>query len=168
MQMIECRGELLTYVGWHIPCIPRLWEKLFRIQVHVFLSSGSCMNENVVFIDNIFRSLCSHFVGLSSPTHSLFIQKKSFFGKRQITWHYTVLAGLVQFVENFPRCSLMDRLLWCDRSQFRHLYFHEPIMVLIFLYSGQEPMVSAVASSIGRTELFPFLGGNLMKVGGIN
>ena len=27
----------------------------------VFLSSGSCMNENVVFIDNIFRPLCSHF-----------------------------------------------------------------------------------------------------------
>ena len=37
------------------------------------------MNENVVFIDNIFRPLCSHFVGLSSPTHSLLIQKKGFF-----------------------------------------------------------------------------------------
>ena len=56
-----------------------LWEKLFRIQVHVFLCCGSCMNENVVFIDNIFRSLCSQFAGSSSPTHSLFNQKKSFF-----------------------------------------------------------------------------------------
>ena len=34
---------------------------------------------DVVFIDNIFRPLCNHFVGLSSPTLSLFIQKKSFF-----------------------------------------------------------------------------------------
>ena len=34
---------------------------------------------DVVFIENIFRPLCNHFVGLSSPTLSLFIQKKSFF-----------------------------------------------------------------------------------------
>ena len=39
-------------------------------------SSGSCMNENVVFIDNIFLPFCSHFVGSSSPTHSLFNQKR--------------------------------------------------------------------------------------------
>ena len=55
-------------------------------------SCGSCMNENVVFIDNIFHPFCSHFVGSSSPTHSLFNQKKSFFGKRQITWHYVSRA----------------------------------------------------------------------------
>ena len=100
------------------------------------------------FIENIFRPLCSHFVRLSSPTHSLFTQKKSFYGKRQITWHYISRAGSI--VENLPRCSLMDRLLLCDRSQFRNLHFHEPIMVLIMLYIGQEPIVSAVAQQQNR------------------
>ena len=96
-------------------------------------------------IPSSLHILCSHFVGLSSPTRSLFIEKKRFFGKRQITWH--IWSGQVQFVKNLPRCSLMDRLLWYDRSQFRHIYVHEPIMDLIFLYIGQEPMVSAVASN---------------------
>ena len=45
---------------------------------YVFLSSGSCMNESVVFTDNIFRPLFIHFVGLSSPTHSLFIQEANY------------------------------------------------------------------------------------------
>ena len=72
---------------------------------------------------------------LPNATHCL-TKRKVFLARGKlpdIMW-----AGLVQFVENLPRCSLMD-------SQFRHLYFHEPIMVLIFLYIGQEPMVSAVA-----------------------
>ena len=56
MQMIECRGELLTYVGWHIPCIPRLWEKLFRIQGHVFLSSGSCVISHESLCASYMRS----------------------------------------------------------------------------------------------------------------
>ena len=47
------------------------------------------------FIENIFRPLCSHFVRLSSPTHSLFNQKKSSFGKRQVTWHYESQAGSI-------------------------------------------------------------------------
>ena len=82
-------------------------------------------------------------------THALIVHpKKSFYGKRQITWHYISRAGSI--VENLPRCSLMDRLLLCDRSQFRNLHFHEPIMVLIILYIGQEPIVSAVAQQQNR------------------
>ena len=64
--------------------------------------------------------------------------------------HDIIWSGLVQFVENLLRCSLMDRLLWYDRSQFRHIYVHEPIMDLIFLYIGQEPMVFAVAKQQNR------------------
>ena len=143
------------------PASPRLWEKLFRIQAHVFLSSGSCMNENVVFIDNIFRSLCSHFVGLSSPTHSFVHPKEKFFWQETnyltlycISWAGSICRELATLL---PHGSII--VMWSITVS--SLYFHEPIMVLIFLYSGQEPMVSAVASSIRRTELSPFLGGGI-------
>ena len=77
--------------------------------------------------------------------HALIVHPKEKFFLARDQLPDIIWAGLVQFVENLPRCSLMDRLLWCDRSHFHHLYFHEPIMDLIFLYIGQEPMVSAVA-----------------------
>ena len=96
------------------------------------------------FIDNIFRPLCSHFVGLSSPTHSLFIQKKRFFWQET---NYPTLYERGCFNLSTTLHGAPSWIGYCDadRSQVRHLYFHEPIMVLIFLYIGQEPMVSAVA-----------------------
>ena len=96
------------------------------------------------FIDNIFRPLCSHFVGLSSPTHSLFIQKKSFFAQET---NYLTLYEPGWFNLSTTLHGAPSWIGYCDviDLSFRHLYFHEPIMVLIFLYIGQEPMVSAVA-----------------------
>ena len=82
--------------------------------------------------------------------HALIAHPKETFFLARGKLHDIIWSGLVQFVENLPRCSLMDRLLWYDRSQFRHIYVHEPIMDLIFLYIGQEPMVSAVTKQQNR------------------
>lgn len=124
-----------------------LFEKnCFESKYMSFFSSSSCTNENWCgfYREHIpsslqpFRRLVLTHALIVHPKEKLFLARDKL---PDIIW-----AGrrLFQFVENLPLCSLMGRLLWCDRSQFRHIYFHEPITVLIFLYIGQEPMVSAV------------------------
>ena len=99
----------LQILRWNLSCKhSRCWNFIRRKST----SSGSCM----IVIGNIFcPSRCSHFVGLSSsPTLIVHPTGKVFFKVTGWLHDDIIWAGLVQFVENLARCTLMDRLLLCD------------------------------------------------------
>ena len=118
------------------------------------------MNESVVFTDNIFRPLFTHFVGLSSPTHSLFIQKAVFFGKRQIALHYMIRAGSIcrELATLLPHGSVI--LTWSiSVSSYMFLWAHNGPDISIYR-TGANGVRSCLAakpiSTSWRASLFSF------------
>ena len=99
-------------------------------------------------IPSSLHILCSHFVGLFSPTRSLFIEKKRLFGKRQITWHYMIRAGTIcrELATLLPHGSVI--VIWSiSVSSYICPWAHNGPDISIY---RKEPMVSAVAKQQNR------------------